>query len=554
MLDEVDGPCLRRRLERSLRAGQVGLLVLHGLLLHGRLRAGRVVDRAASASAASSTPARPGPVPERPLRQRAGHPAVPPRPLERGRGRARAHPRPHRSRSCRARPATRRSRWPSCASCRAGSTRPRRCCSAGTTSIQALLPTARLHLARGDLDLACAAARRGPAADGGRPGAGCRSCSASWWRPSSGGATSTPPPTRRPSSTHASAGLGLPALAAEAARVRALGASPRRATRPPRRRRCRMASTRWPAPTCPTCAWCSTSTLARLLRGRPTGPRPSIEARAAADAAGAARRGGRHGRRRPARPAVRRPAARARAPRRPRRDARAGRRLVDGRVRRHQGPPPRHQGPALPGRARRPSRRRAPRPRPRRPRRGRGDRRASTGAARRCRRAARRLGPGGLPPPDRGRCATRSRTPSPPRTTTGPRSSRPSSTRWSPSWPGRSGSAAGTGRASSAAERARLNVTRALRAALARLIEALPGGGRRARPADPHRDVLRLRAARRRRRSLECSVLTERDGRPTERLQGMETNLRRDRRRHLPHLAPSCPRSRRRPASPSTSS
>ena len=109
-------------------------------------------------------------------------------------------------------------------------------------------------------------------------------------------------------------------------------------------------------------------------------------------------------------------------------------------------------------------------------------------------------------------------------------------------------------RASSAAEKARLNVTRALRAALAKLIEALPEAGaaldRRIRTGtfcayEPQADDDR---------SLGCSARTERDRRPPERLQGMEPQPATRSPTGSTASRPSCPRSRRRPGSPSTSS
>ena len=51
--------------------GQVGVLVLHGLLLHRRLRARRVVDRPAPSARTDRSGARGAGVPRRPLRQRA---------------------------------------------------------------------------------------------------------------------------------------------------------------------------------------------------------------------------------------------------------------------------------------------------------------------------------------------------------------------------------------------------------------------------------------------------------------------------------------------------
>ncbi len=66
-------------------------------------------------------------------------------------------------------------------------------------------------------------------------------------------------------------------------------------------------------------------------------------------------------------------------------------------------------------------------------------------------------------------------------------------------------------RASSAAERARLNVTRALRAATARVQRGPPRGGTRPRSTPSHRHLLRLRARPDRRGSMGCSDLTERD-------------------------------------------
>ena len=71
-------------------------------------------------------------VPVQPLRQRAGHAAGGARPV--GRGRGRAHPRQGRLRGghARCRAGTRTSPSPTCASARAAWPRPRRCCSART--------------------------------------------------------------------------------------------------------------------------------------------------------------------------------------------------------------------------------------------------------------------------------------------------------------------------------------------------------------------------------------------------------------------------------------
>ena len=67
-------------------------------------------------------------------------------------------------------------------------------------------------------------------------------------------------------------------------------------------------------------------------------------------------------------------------------------------------------------------------------------------------------------------------------------------------------------RAASAAERARLNVTRALRAAIARLSEVAAGGRRDPRSTGPNRPVLRVPTGRDRPGPLDRSVLTERTG------------------------------------------
>ena len=221
--------------------------------------------------------------------------------------------------------------------------------------------------------------------------------------------------------------------------------------------------------------------------------------------------------RRPAAPASRRAAAAALAGARrrcvppsrasSRRRAAAGRRPVagvlaqDGRwwtaaVRRHDRPPARQQGPALPRRAGRPPGGRAPRARPRRP--GRGRRRG-----RRRRPAARSATPAS--------CSTaaaraayrhriealRSRHRRRPRV--GHLERAEALQAELDQLVAQLAQAFGLGGRSrtapaSAAERARLNVTRALRAALAKLDEALPDAGRRPRPPGPHRPVLRLRA------------------------------------------------------------
>ena len=168
-----------------------------------------------------------------------------------------------------------------------------------------------------------------------------------------------------------------------------------------------------------------------------------------------------------------------------------------------------HQGLALPGRPDRPPGPSAT-PRPRRPGRGRRPERprpppwatpASCSTPRRhaYRHRIEALRAEADEAIESGGCSTRRRR------------SRTSSTSSSPSSPRRSASAAATG-APLRRRAGRLNVTRAVRAAIAKLTEALPEAGRGARPPRPDRAVLRVQPAGRRRRALDRSVLTERDG------------------------------------------
>ena len=93
---------------------------------------------------------------------------------------------------------TRTSPSPICASARAASPTPRPCCSARTRRCKPCCPAARLHLARGDHDLARAAARRGC---GSSATTGCApsSCWPCWSTPSWRRASSTRRPRRLPS-------------------------------------------------------------------------------------------------------------------------------------------------------------------------------------------------------------------------------------------------------------------------------------------------------------------------------------------------------------------
>ena len=158
-----------------------------------------------------------------------------------------------------------------------------------------------------------------------------------------------------------------------------------------------------------------------------------------------------------------------------------------------------HEGPRVPGGADRPPGRRASRARPRRPRRGRR-RTAST--------AGRSAMPGALLDAQ-ARSAYRRRIEALRADAddalaaglleTGGGDRRPSSTSSSASWPQAFGLGGRDRRAASAAERARLNVTRALRAAIVKAHRCAAGCRCGPRSPRPHRPVLRVRAGRRRR-------------------------------------------------------
>ena len=348
--------------------------------------------------------------------------------------------------------------------------------------MQALLPAARLHLARGDHELARATAparpagaRRRPAA-GGRAADGARRRRARRRRPRGGRRR------RAPSSSARADGVDVPSLAGAGGGGAGPGAGRRRRATPTRWRCSRRRSTRSTPASCRGCGPRCCVELARAAAARGDRAAAAVDA-AAAPAALAeldvVRRAGDAA-------LLGRPRARAGRGR----DLRHGRRWRDGgtwwtapatarRVRL-----PDTQGPALPRRAGRATR--APSATPStsstasRASSRALDRRALSATPARCSttqaRAAyrRRIEAAAGRGRRRARAADRSRTPR--------RDARPSSTSSSASWPGRSGSAAAARRAGSAAERARLNVTRALRAAIAKLAEALPGGRRGARP------------------------------------------------------------------------
>ena len=164
--------------------------------------------------------------------------------------------------------------------------------------------------------------------------------------------------------------------------------------------------------------------------------------------------------------------------------------------------------------------------RPRRPGRGRRRRRASTGARLGdAGAAARRPGPGRVPPPHRGSCGPRSTTPSRPASWSAaeaaPGRARPLV---APAGPGlrarRPRPPGGVGGRAGPPQRH----PGAAGGASPSSTEALPGGRRRPRPAGPHRPLLRLRAAADDDRPLDRSVLTERIGAATERHRGMDNH------------------------------
>ena len=135
------------------------------------------------------------------------------------------------------------------------------------------------------------------------------------------------------------------------------------------------------------------------------------------------------------------------------------------------------KGLRLPRRSDRQRRRRAPRARPRRPRRGcrprrpRPARRSATPASCSTRRRGRRTGAGSR------RCVARSTTRSRPGCSSAPRRSQDELDQLVAQLAAAFGLGGRDRRAASAAERARLNVTRAVRAAIAKLAEALPEAG-----------------------------------------------------------------------------
>ena len=432
------------------------------------------------------------------------------------------------------------SRWPTCASARAGWPRPRRCCSARTSRMQALLPAARLHLARGDHDLARATARRGLRAIGDDRLRAVEllavlvDAELGRRRPRGGRRRRAPSSTRAPPTLDV-AGAAAPRRRAPArGSLAAAGDVDRRG-----RRRCEAAVDELDAGQLP---WLRATLLRRAgprsASGPATAPAPTLDAQAAAAALADARRRAGAGRRRAARPAGRGAPATPPAPRRRRWrcDGEWWIAACDGtsvRLPRHAracatwpswSPSPASSATcSTSSTGSRASRRRRARP----------------AGARRRRRAARRRGPGGLPAPHRGSCGPRPTTRSPPgmleaaeaiqaeldqlvaELARGVRARRP---RPAGGVGGRAGppqrhpgAAGGDRQAGRGAARRR----------------------RRARPAGPHRPLLRLRARGRRRRALDRSVLTERDRPRTERLRGMEhhaTDRRRDRRRDLPHL------------------
>ncbi len=121
------------------------------------------------------------------------------------------------------------------------------------------------------------------------------------------------------------------------------------------------------------------------------------------------------------------------------------------------------------------------------------DARRGPPAAGRCRRAARCERPRRPTATGSSNCERDRRRRWRPDRWTRPKRCRPSSTSSSAELARAFGIGGRERRAASAAERARLNVTRALRTAIVRLADAVPDAGARARPPRSHRHVLRVR-------------------------------------------------------------
>ena len=226
---------------------------------------------------------------------------------------------------------------------------------------------------------------------------------------------------------------------------------------------------------CRGCDRCSSSG-SRACATRPATPPGQPSTRRPRPRPRDPRRRRRPGRRAAARPPVPRRTARGRsgAPRAadPRR-----REVVDGVVGWDAGAPPGFEGTRLPRRADRPSRQRAARLRPGRSRRGRRDRRGSRPPRPgRCGRLARRAGAA-----EYRRRVEQLRAEADDAIAAGLLETAEAKQAELDELVAELARAFGLGgrdrRAASAAERARLNVTRALRAAIARLTEALPGAG-----------------------------------------------------------------------------
>ncbi len=391
--------------------------------------------------------------------------------MERGRGGPRAGQGRVRDGHAWCRAGIRTSPWPTCGSARVGSPRPRRCCSARTRRCRPCSPRLDCISPRGDHDLARAAALRGlrvlgddrlraaelltvlvdaelALGDVAAADRGVRRADRARQRPRRPAAAGPRRGSARPGArrdrrcrrSDRAAGddrrsARRPAASVAAGRVADRSGPPARrrpATRPARR-----STPRRPRPPWPRSTWCSTpddvALLERLGRAR----------RAAAG--------------------------------RPDRRLASRREVVDRLVRGHDRPAAGHQGPALPRRAHRPPGSRAPRARPRRPRRGspraaestggRSEMRApcsTRGARRRIGIASRRCEPR---PTTRWPAASSSRRGVPGR-------ARPARGQLA-----RAFGLGGRDRRRSAAERARLNVTRALRAAITKLADALPAAG-----------------------------------------------------------------------------
>ena len=363
-------------------------------------------------------------------------------------------------------------------------------------AMQALLPAARLHLARGDHDLA---ACRGPARPAGRSattGCGPSSCCTvlvdaelgrGRRRRRARGVRRAGRPHRRPRRRRRCSARRRRAPSAGA--LAATGDA--RRTRSPRWRRRSTGSTRGSCRGCaPRC--CSSWPAARA--GRRREPAAALDARAAAAAAGGLDVVVDPRRRRP---------ARAPRPARPTRPTRPGRRAArDGKwwVASCGGASvrlPGHEGPALPRRAGRPPGRRAPRARPRRPGRGRRPgRRARPAAPRRRRRGARQPRPDGLPAPHRGAAGARPTTRSRPGSSRRPRRTQAELDQLVAQLAQAFG-LGGRERRGGVGGRAGPPQRHPGAAGGDRQARRRPARGRRgARPARPHRPVLRLRTRR----------------------------------------------------------